>query len=71
MTATEKARGYAQGLTNTQLRDSITFFADKTSDHGNRVIFSILCAEGCKRTGLDPRTVAASGNIVNTLTAAL
>lgn len=71
MNATQKTRNYAKALNNRQIIDALTYFADKTTEHGNRVVFSILAAEACNRAGLDPRTVAANGRVVETISAAL
>ncbi|QUL79937.1 hypothetical protein [Brevibacterium sp. SMBL_HHYL_HB1] len=71
MSATQKTRNYAKALNTKQLIDALTYFSNKTTDHGSRVVFSILAAEACDRAGLAPRAVATNGRIVETISAAL
>lgn len=71
MTGAQKTRTYAKNLDNAQLIDALTYFAGMTSDQGSRTVYSILAAEACGRAGLDPRAVAASDDVVGTISAAL
>jgi len=71
MTGVQKTRSYAKALDSDRLIDALAYFAGKTSDQGCRAVYSILAAEACDRAGLDPREVAASGDVVGTISAAL
>ena len=71
MNAVDKVRQFARSITTNQLIESVAFFEGRTDDDSNRVVFSVLAAEGCRRAGLSARAVAQTGNVTRELIAAL